>query len=51
MNYKEAAKLVNKIKPKVVIPTHYGKIVGDKKLGKEFKELLNKDIECQLIIK
>lgn len=51
MNHKEAAKLVNKIKPKVVIPTHYGEVVGDKKLGKEFKELVNKDIECQLIIK
>lgn len=51
MNVQEAAKLVNKIKPKVVIPTHYGSIVGEKSLGKEFKELLNKDIECQLIIK
>ena len=51
MDYKEAAQLVNKIKPKVAIPTHYGSIVGDKSLGKEFKELLNKDIECQLIIK
>ena len=51
MNYMEAVDLINNMKPKVVIPTHYGKIVGDKKLGKEFKELLNKDIECQLIIK
>lgn len=51
MDYKEAAKLVNKIKPKTVIPTHYGSIVGDKSLGKEFKELVSKDIECQLIIK
>ncbi len=51
MNVKEAAKLVNKIKPKLVIPTHYGSIVGDKSLGTEFKELINKDIECQIIIK
>lgn len=51
MDYKEAAQLINKIKPKIVIPTHYGSIVGDKSLGKEFKELINKDIECQLIIK
>ena len=51
MNVEEAAKLVNKIKPKVAIPTHYGSIVGDKSLGKEFKELVSKDIECQLIIK
>lgn len=51
MNIEEAAKLVNKIKPKIVIPTHYGSIVGDKSLGQEFKKLVNKDIECQLIIK
>ena len=50
MTKEEAAKLVNKIKPKVVIPTHYGSIVGDKSLGKEFKELVNKDIECQILI-
>ncbi len=51
MNIEEASKLVNTIKPKVVIPTHYGSIVGDKSLGNEFKTLINKDIECQLIIK
>lgn len=51
MDYKEAAELVNKIKPKVVIPTHYGSIVGKPSLGEDFKALVNKDIECQLIIK
>ena len=51
MNHEEAAKLVNKIKPKVAIPTHYGSIVGDKSLGQEFKNLLDKDIECQILIK
>ena len=51
MNVEEAAKLVNKIKPKVAIPTHYGSIVGAKSLGTEFEELLNKDIECQILIK
>jgi len=50
MTKEEAAKLVNKIKPKVVIPTHYGSIVGDKLLGKEFKELIDKDIECQILV-
>ena len=30
MNYKEAAELANTIKAKIVIPTHYGSIVGDK---------------------
>lgn len=51
MDVKEAAKLVNKIKPKVAIPTHYGCIVGNKSLGTEFKSLLDKDIECQILIK
>lgn len=50
MNVEEAAKLVNKIKPKVVIPIHYGSIVGDKSQDKQFKGLLNKEIECQTLI-
>ena len=29
MNYAEAASLANKIKPKIVVPTHYGLIVGN----------------------
>lgn len=33
MNYKEAASYTNTINPKIVIPTHYGLIVGDSKLG------------------
>lgn len=51
MTKEEAAKLVNKIKPKVVIPTHYGCIVGEKIYGQEFKALINDGIECQLLIK
>ena len=42
MNVKEAAKLINIIKPKIVIPTHYGSIVGSIKDGKELKN--NTDI-------
>ena len=30
MNYTEAAELANEIKPKIVVPTHYGDIVGEK---------------------
>ena len=41
MTYKEAAEFVNKIKPKVVIPIHYGEIVGDKEDGNRFASLLN----------
>ena len=51
MNYKEAADYTNKINPSVVIPTHYGLIVGDVTLGEKFKELINFNIECELYIK
>ena len=37
MNVKEAIKLINIIKPKIVIPTHYGSIVGSINDGKELK--------------
>jgi len=44
MNYEEASDLVNKIKPNVAIPTHYGNIVGKKEDGIKFKSLVNKNI-------
>ncbi len=51
MNYKEGAKLTNIIKPEISIPVHYGEIVGRKEDAKEFKKLLEKDIECKILIK
>lgn len=51
MNYEEAAELVNTIKPKIAIPTHYGSVVGGKEDGDKFKELLNSEIKCMIIIK
>ena len=48
MNHKEAAALINKIKPKYVIPTHYGSLVGDKLDGKRFKQLVDEKIEVVL---
>lgn len=51
MDYKEAAKLVNSIKPDVIVPVHYGSIVGDIKDGQRFKELIDKDIKCEIYIK
>jgi len=48
MNLKEAAALINKIKPKYVIPTHYGSLVGDKLDGKRFKQLVDEKIEVVL---
>lgn len=50
MTYAEAAELVNLIKPKIAIPTHYGDIVGEKEDGEKFKELLNPEIECMILI-
>ena len=51
MDYKEAAELINEIKPKIAIPTHYGLIVGNVKDGYKFAKLINKDIKCAIYIK
>ena len=51
MDNKEAAKLINEIKPKVAIPTHYGKIIGNISDGQNFAKLINKEIECKIFIK
>lgn len=51
MTYQEAAELVNTIKPKVAVPTHYGSIVGEKDDGQKFEKLLNPDIKCEIMLK
>lgn len=51
MDYKEAAELINEIKPKIAVPTHYAAIVGSIEDGKNFSKLLNSDIECKIYIK
>lgn len=51
MTYEEAAELVNTIKPRLAIPTHYGSIVGNKDDGIKFKELLNANINSEILIK
>lgn len=40
MTVREAAELANTIDVKVVIPTHYGEIVGEKTDGEEFAKLI-----------
>ena len=50
MTYDEAAKLINHIKPKVAIPTHYGSVVGEYNLGKKFIELVDKNIETKELV-
>jgi len=51
MTYKEAAELVNSIKPKIAIPTHYGEIVGSKEDGEKFINLLNDKITGKVLIR
>lgn len=50
MDYKEAAKLVNRIKPKLAIPTHYGTIDGTPDDGKRFAELVDSKIEIRVML-
>ena len=51
MDYKEAAELINEIKPKIAVPTHYAAIIGTKIDGENFAKLLDSDIECKIYIK
>lgn len=51
MTAKEAATLVNEIKPKIAVPTHYGEIVGTKEDGQEFVKELEEGIEGKILIK
>ncbi|MBR3999899.1 MAG: MBL fold metallo-hydrolase [Clostridia bacterium] len=50
MNAAEAAELINKMKPKTVIPTHYGAIVGEAGDGRKFAEMIDTGIETVLKI-
>ena len=49
MDYKESAELANTIKADIVIPTHYGSIVGEKEDAIKFKELV-KDKKVEILI-
>ena len=51
MTAKEAATLVNEIKPKIAVPVHYGEIVGTKEDGQEFIKDLEEGIEGKILIK
>lgn len=50
MDYKDAAKLVNTIKPRIAIPTHYGSVAGSPQDGQNFKRLVDKTIETRVMI-
>ncbi len=48
MNVEEAVYATKLMEPTVVVPTHYGTIVGSIEDGIKFKNLLPMGIECQL---
>ena len=48
MNPKDAAGLINTIKPEYAIPTHYGKLVGKPEDGETFRNLVDDDIKVEL---
>lgn len=50
MDASEAAQLAMTIHPKVVIPTHYGSVVGSPVDGDFFQGLLPRDIRCELLL-
>ena len=49
MNAQEAAKATNAIKPKIVVPIHYGDIVGSRSDAERFSQLVDKDINCKIL--
>ena len=51
IDYKEAAELINIIKPKIAVPIHYGDIVGTKQDATEFTKLLDSRIEGKILMK
>ena len=44
MDAKEAAELVNAIRPRAAVPTHYGSVVGKPQDGERFAELVRPEI-------
>ena len=51
MDFKEAAYLINELKPKIAVPIHYGSIVGTKQDATDFVKLLHPNIQGIILIK
>ena len=51
MDVKEAAYLINEIKPKIAIPIHYGSIVGTEQDAIDFIRLLHPEIKGIILMK
>ncbi|MBQ1311628.1 MAG: MBL fold metallo-hydrolase [Blautia sp.] len=50
MNASEAAKLVNTIRPKTAIPTHYGSVVGSAGDAEAFRAAVDEGIEVRILM-
>ncbi|MBQ8966366.1 MBL fold metallo-hydrolase [Ruminococcus sp.] len=48
MNAAEAADLANTIRPKTVIPIHYGALLGGRQAAQKFKDLVSPDIHTDI---
>ena len=48
MDAREAAELVNRIKPQVAIPIHYGSVAGSKGDEDVFRKLVDPDIKVEI---
>ena len=51
MDFKEAASLINEIKPKIAIPIHYGSIDGTEQDAIDFIRLLHPEIKGIILMK
>jgi len=51
MDFKEAASLINEIKPKIAIPIHYGSVVGTEQDAIDFIKLLHPEIKGIILMK
>ena len=51
MDFKEAAELINEIKPKIAVPIHYGSVVGTKQDATDFIKLLHPEIKGIILMK
>ena len=51
MDFKEAAYLINEMKPKIAVPIHYGSIVGTKQDAIDFARLVHPEIKCEILMK
>ena len=51
MDFKEAAYLINEIKPKIAVPIHYGSVVGTKQDATDFARLMHPEIKCEILMK